>query len=102
MGLRVAGDCDISVIVVDFPKSRDGRGFTWARLLRERHGFDGDIRAAGPMLPDQFAMLLECGFTSLLAPENVPLERWQEAALLRGGKTRPRTFLEKISSSSVS
>ncbi len=88
----------IQVLVVEFPKSRDGRGFTLARVLRERHRYTGDIRAAGPLLPDQFPMLIQCGYTSLLAPPTVPLSRWQDAAAALAQVTaRPRTLLDRLS-----
>lgn len=89
---------ELELLVIGFPKSRDGRGFTLARLLRERYAFVGDLRAAGPMLPDQFAMLLQCGFTSLLAPPTVPVVRWQQAADARlQAQARLRTLLERLS-----
>lgn len=105
-GVWVPGDQDIqalipvleqvAVVVVEFPKSRDGRGFSLARLLRERYRYEGDIRAAGPLLPDQFAMLVQCGYTSLIAPASVPLARWTEAAN-RSSISRPRTLLDRLS-----
>lgn len=70
----------LSLVVIEFLKTRDGRGFTLARLLRERHNFPKEIRAAGSLLPDQFSVLVKCGFSGLLVSESVPLERWQEAA----------------------
>lgn len=87
---------ELTLIVIEFAKSRDGRGFTLARLLRERHGFTGDLRAAGPLLPDQFAMLMQCGFSSLLVSPAIPLVRWQEAAVAIQ-HARPRTLLERLS-----
>lgn len=88
----------VELIVVEFRASRDGRGFTLARMLRERHRFEGDIRAAGPLLPDQFAVLLQCGYTSLLASSRVPLIRWHDAAVSHDKvKTKPRTFLDRLS-----
>lgn len=105
-GLWLAGDQaleevqavlgQLTLIVVEFAKSRDGRGFTLARLLRERHGFTGDLRAAGPLLPDQFAMLMQCGFSSVLVSPAIPLVRWQEAAVAIQ-HARPRTLLERLS-----
>ncbi|MBU6448783.1 MAG: DUF934 domain-containing protein [Rhodospirillales bacterium] len=62
---RLAG---LAVIAVEFPKFRDGRGFTTARALRERHFYKGDLRATGHFLPDQFAFLIACGFTSFETP----------------------------------
>jgi len=86
----------LALIVVEFAKSRDGRGFTLAKLLRERHGFRGDLRAAGPLLPDQFAMLLQCGFTSVRVSASVPAQRWQDAAAAHQ-QARPRTLLQRLS-----
>ena len=42
-----------SLIALEFPKFRDGRAFSWARLLRTRLGFTGEIRAVGDFLYDQ-------------------------------------------------
>ena len=47
----------LSVIVLEFPKFRDGRGFSWARMLRTRLGFTGEIRATGHFLYDQLAFM---------------------------------------------
>ena len=58
----------IGRIEIEFPKFRDGRGFTLARTLRERYGYKGDLRATGHFLPDQFAALVACGFTSFATP----------------------------------
>ena len=59
---------DIARIVIEFPKFRDGRGFTLARALRERFFYEGDIRATGHFIPDQFAALVACGFSSFVTP----------------------------------
>jgi len=61
---------NIGLIEIVFPKFRDGRGFTLARALRERFGYKGDIRATGHFIPDQFAALIACGFTSFATPED--------------------------------
>ncbi|MDN4574477.1 hypothetical protein DBB29_17860 [Pandoraea cepalis] len=107
-GLRVQGHDDaariapllpqLDLIVIEFPKTRDGRGFTLAKLLRDKWQFEGAIRAAGPLLPDQLAMLWACGFDSLLSPSDVPTARWHEAAQAAVGRaSRPRTLLERLS-----
>ena len=54
----------LSLIALDFPVFRDGRAFTQARLLRERHGFKGEIRATGDVLRDQFLFMLRAGFNA--------------------------------------
>jgi uncharacterized protein (DUF934 family) len=52
----------IALIAVHFPKFSDGRGFSTARLLRERYGFTGELRAVGDVLRDQLLFLERCGF----------------------------------------
>ncbi|TCT08201.1 DUF934 domain-containing protein [Aquabacter spiritensis] len=52
----------LAVIVLDFPKFRDGRAYSQARLLRERFGFSGELRAAGNVLRDQVLLMVRCGF----------------------------------------
>lgn len=66
----------LDLIAVEFPKFRDGRGFTLARTLRERHVFKGDIRAIGHILPDQFRALILCGFSTVVTPDDHPPEQW--------------------------
>lgn len=58
----------LAVVAVEFPKFRDGRGFSIARALREHYGFAGDLRATGHFLPEQFLFLISCGFTSFETP----------------------------------
>jgi uncharacterized protein (DUF934 family) len=53
-----------AVIGVNFPAFVDGRGFTYARLLRERYNFKGELRAIGHFIPDQLGYLLRVGFNS--------------------------------------
>jgi len=52
----------ISVIGVDFPVFRDGRGYSIARLLRDRYHWTGELRAIGDVLRDQLLYLSRCGF----------------------------------------
>lgn len=52
----------LSLVVLEFPKFRDGRGFSWARLLRTRLGFKGQVRAVGDFLYDQIAHQRRVGF----------------------------------------
>jgi len=59
----IVADFDtISLIGVDFPVFRDGRGYSTARLLRERYGWTGELRAIGDVLRDQLHYLARCGF----------------------------------------
>jgi uncharacterized protein (DUF934 family) len=54
----------LKLIVVDFPKIGEGRGFSQARLLRQRLGYQGELRARGALKRDQLFFLARCGFDS--------------------------------------
>lgn len=73
----------VALISVDFPSFADGRGFSLARSLRAR-GFDGRLRAAGPVIADQYAYLRACGFDEVETPDRVsnrqPEPQWAAAA----------------------
>jgi uncharacterized protein (DUF934 family) len=59
----VASDVDrFDVIAVKFPKFGDGRGYSIARLLRERYGYKGELRAIGDILHDHLYFMEQCGF----------------------------------------
>ena len=67
---EIANDVDdFTVIAVHFPKLSDGRGYSTARLLRERHGYDGELRAFGDIGRDQVFFLNRVGFDSFLVGE---------------------------------
>jgi uncharacterized protein (DUF934 family) len=55
----------LALIALVFPKFRDGRAYSQARQLRERYGFQGELRATGDVLRDQFLFLMRAGFDSL-------------------------------------
>ena len=52
----------LAVVALVFPTFRDGRAYSQARLLRERHGYKGELRATGQVLRDQFVFMLRAGF----------------------------------------
>jgi uncharacterized protein (DUF934 family) len=54
----------LSLVAVRFPKFGDGRGYSSARLLRERHGYEGELRAVGDVLRDQLLFMKRSGFDS--------------------------------------
>jgi uncharacterized protein (DUF934 family) len=54
----------LALIALEFPKFRDGRAYSQARLLRETFGFGGTLRATGDVLRDQFHFLVRAGFDS--------------------------------------
>jgi uncharacterized protein (DUF934 family) len=61
----MAGELDqFELIALDFPKFRDGRCYSHARLLRDRYHYKGDIRAVGDVLRDQLFFMKRCGISS--------------------------------------
>lgn len=72
----------LSLVSIIFPAFSDGRGFSLARHIRN-HGFTGVLRAHGPLISDQFAYALACGFDEVELPEasaeRQPVEQWLSA-----------------------
>jgi uncharacterized protein (DUF934 family) len=60
----------IALVAIEFPGPGEGRGYTYARLLRQRYGFKGEIRAVGPAVKqDLLFFMVRCGFDAFeLAP----------------------------------
>lgn len=54
----------LSLLAVDFPSFRDGRGYSTAYILRTRGNFTGELRAIGDVLRDQLFYMRRCGFDS--------------------------------------
>jgi uncharacterized protein (DUF934 family) len=73
----------LSLITIQFPSFSDGRGFSIAKSLRNA-GYRGILRAVGPLIADQFAYALACGFDEVELPPEVahrqPVEIWLAAA----------------------
>ena len=64
--LRLTGALEgAALVAVAFPKFTDGRGYSSARLLRDRLGYRGELRAVGDVLPDQVFFMQRVGFDSL-------------------------------------
>ena len=74
IGVWLQNDVDIAeiaddisklpLIAIEFPVFMDGRGFSLARLLRERYHYQGEIRAIGHPIRDQLCYLKRCGFNA--------------------------------------
>lgn len=56
---------NVAAIAIDFPAFTDGRGYSIARLLRERFNYTGEVRAVGDVLVDQLDYMRRCGFTTM-------------------------------------
>lgn len=84
IGVWLSNDTDLSqiseaitglpVIAIDFPVFMDGRGFSLARLLRERYGYTGEIRAIGHIIRDQLCYLKRCGFNAFTFDDSVDVD----------------------------
>lgn len=61
-------------IDIDFPKFADGRGYSAARLFRERYQFEGEIRAVGDVLIDQLFYMQRVGFSSFALRDDQDLD----------------------------
>lgn len=72
----------LDLISIDFPATGDGRGFSLARQLRDM-GYTGELRAFGPLIVDQFALAIACGFDTVEIPHDLakrqPQEQWRAA-----------------------
>ena len=77
----IAQDLDkLAVVALEFPVYRNGRAYSYARLLRERYGYKGEVRAVGNVLRDQFQFMIRCGFDALEVADNITPEIFAECA----------------------
>ena len=67
------------VVALKFPQFKDGRGFSYARSLRQRHNYQGEIRATGNILRDQFMYLDRCGVDAVEIEDASAAQAWLEA-----------------------
>lgn len=58
------------LVAINFPVFADGRGFSYARGLRERYNYAGEIRAIGGFMRDQLFYLRRCGFNAFALQSN--------------------------------
>ncbi len=68
-----------ALVALEFPKVNDGRAFSYARLLRERYGYQGEVRAVGEVLRDLLLYMHRCGFSTFQIDRDDAAERWQAA-----------------------
>ena len=76
----------VAHIAIDFAHFADGRGFSWARILRDE-GFTGHLRAIGHIMPDQFRHAMAVGFDDIALPsdlsERYGAEAWRDVAAFK-------------------
>jgi uncharacterized protein (DUF934 family) len=72
----------LALVAVLFPRFGDGRGFSLGQMLREQ-GYGGTLRVTGPIIPDQLAFAIQCGFDEVEISEEQalrqPIEQWVHA-----------------------
>jgi uncharacterized protein (DUF934 family) len=80
---------ELAVIAIEFPGFKDGRGYSTARLLRDRFGYKGELRAVGDVLRDQLFYMERCGINAyeLKAGKNIEgaLEAFSELSVTYQG-----------------
>jgi uncharacterized protein (DUF934 family) len=69
----------LALVGLVFPKFRDGRAYSQARILRERYGFRGELRATGDVLRDQFLFLIRAGFNAFEVKKDADAAAFAEA-----------------------
>jgi uncharacterized protein (DUF934 family) len=70
----------LAAVALVFPSFRDGRAYSQARLLRERHGYEGELRATGQVLRDQFVFMLRAGFDTFEVKKDSDAEAFAATA----------------------
>jgi uncharacterized protein (DUF934 family) len=91
----------LALVALEFPKHRDGRAFSAARVLRERLGFTGELRAVGDVLLDHAFLMIRCGFDAFEPADRSTPEAWTRAAsrfrhvYQRAGDDRAPAFVER-------
>jgi uncharacterized protein (DUF934 family) len=68
----------LAAVALVFPTFRDGRAYSQARLLRERHGYDGELRATGQVLRDQFVFMSRAGFDAFEVKKDTDADAFAE------------------------
>ena len=68
-------------VAILFPSFTDGRGYTTARVLTERFGFSGEVRAVGDVLQDQIPLMRRCGFNAFVVTHGPTRKALEEGHL---------------------
>lgn len=68
----------LALVALDFPRFQDGRAYSSARILRERYGYEGEVRAVGNVLADQFLFMHRCGFDAYEVADPAKAGLWRK------------------------
>jgi uncharacterized protein (DUF934 family) len=91
----------LALVALAFAKFRDGRQYSNARVLRERYGFKGEVRAVGDVLREQAHFMLRCGIDAFEPADGSTAEQWEHVTrrfrhvYQRGADAREPAFAER-------
>lgn len=75
----IENDLDhFGVIALNFETFKDGRAYSYARTLRSRYGYEGELRAVGDLVRDQLHYMQRCGFNAFDGDERITPEALAE------------------------
>ena len=90
LGIRLASDQSpeliaddlehFSVVALEFPVFRDGRAYSYARILRDTYGYKGELRAVGEVLLEQLHFMIRVGFDAFEMQGDDPEAAYKTAA----------------------
>ncbi len=76
----IAGDLDdLAVVALEFPVFKDGRAYSYARILTEHYAYAGEVRAVGDVLVEQLHFMLRTGFNAFEIDSEDPLGDYRTA-----------------------
>jgi len=79
----------LKLICIDFPTFTDGRGYSHARLLRQRFGYTGELRAVGDVRPDQILFMQRLGIDAFDCTESLDLAHLRQLVTRFGQNYQP-------------
>ena len=91
----------LAVVALEFPSHRDGRNLSAARLLRQRYGYKGELRAVGEVLREQAQHMVRCGIDAFVTADGSDPVTWERAVhryrhvYQRGADARTPAFVER-------
>lgn len=91
----------LELVALRFPAFADGRAYSSARLLRQRWGFTGELRATGNVRVDQHQLMLQCGFDSFEVEDGRAWASWQKARV-RMPVAYPSGYVERAAAPALS
>jgi uncharacterized protein (DUF934 family) len=96
--IQALTDCleTLKLIVINFPKYTDGRGYSHARILRTQMGYSGEIRAIGDIRPDQLLFMIRAGINTFNFEKKQDERQIQQVLTRYGTNYQPSYALPNI------